>query len=417
MKTVRFKKKDGKDGFEIENGVLIGYSGQEKDVVIPDTVVEIGMGAFEQRTDIMSVVIPEGVRKIGERAFSGCKYLQHVSLPGTLTVIDKWAFSECKGLDSVILPESLKVLDTAAFAKCTVLSSIEIPSAVSGVGTGAFVECIALRQVIFHNGLTEIGMMAFLHCPITEAMLPDSLKVIGPGAFANCVLLERVSAPENTQIGNGAFKYCPALADENGFVIVNDILFGYYGPEGGVTVPDNVRRVDIGAFSFRSDITSVVFGSGPLSIQNHAFASCADLRSVSIGSEEVHIGIEAFNGCSRLERVLAPAVPIQTLEKLGAGPAAAAAYLEHRPLYTKGMVPTGYRHYCLRYRKELLPLILSADSVEALSFYIEENQIDGENYEAEFLIPAQKAGAVCCTAALIEWHDALPHTGEGPFDL
>ena len=53
------------------NGILLRYTGDSKDVVIPDGVMSIGYEAFEYCSNLESVVIPDSVTSIGVRAFLG----------------------------------------------------------------------------------------------------------------------------------------------------------------------------------------------------------------------------------------------------------------------------------------------------------------------------------------------------------
>ena len=48
--------------------------------------------------------------------------------------------------------------------------------------------------------------------------------------------------------GERIFQGCPCLADETGFVIVNNILYEYLGKNIVVSIPDGVTRISEGAF-------------------------------------------------------------------------------------------------------------------------------------------------------------------------
>ena len=60
--------------FVIESGVLKKYNGNENEVIIPDNVIEISEGCFENST-ITKVVFPDTLEKIGIGAFLKCKRL------------------------------------------------------------------------------------------------------------------------------------------------------------------------------------------------------------------------------------------------------------------------------------------------------------------------------------------------------
>ena len=54
--------------FEIENGVLIKYTGQYSYVTIPDTVTKIGDYAFSNCSKLTRITIPDSVTSIGDYA-------------------------------------------------------------------------------------------------------------------------------------------------------------------------------------------------------------------------------------------------------------------------------------------------------------------------------------------------------------
>ncbi len=83
----------------IENGILIRYIGKETEIVIPDTVTEIGDRALVRYTHLTSVVIPDSVIKIGGGAFIGCTNLVSVTIPSSVTKVGFAAFIGCKSLD------------------------------------------------------------------------------------------------------------------------------------------------------------------------------------------------------------------------------------------------------------------------------------------------------------------------------
>ena len=52
--------------FDIQDGVLVKYTGSDREVVIPEGVTRIGASAFEYYSRLEKLVIPEGVVDIGE---------------------------------------------------------------------------------------------------------------------------------------------------------------------------------------------------------------------------------------------------------------------------------------------------------------------------------------------------------------
>lgn len=109
-----------------------------------------------------------------------------------------------------------------------------------------------------------------------------------------------------TDIEDMAFSECWSLVDDQGFVIVNDMLFGYYGQEVQVTVPSNVKRLSSHAFYRQHDLTHVTVPDGVTYIGNNAFAECENLKSVSLPSCITYMGERTFYQCGLLESVSLP---------------------------------------------------------------------------------------------------------------
>ena len=93
---------------------LDGFS-EAKEVVIPDSVTEIGAHAFAVCENLTSVVIPDSVTTIGDNAFAHCASLTSVAIPNSVTAIGDWAFGDCPSLTSVVIPASVTEIGYGAF--------------------------------------------------------------------------------------------------------------------------------------------------------------------------------------------------------------------------------------------------------------------------------------------------------------
>ena len=132
--------------FVIRAGTLEEYTGAATDVVIPNSVTEIGAGAFSRCTGLTSVMIPNSVTSIGYCAFADCSGLTSVTIPNSVTSIDGSAFRGCTGLTSVTIPNSVTSIGSYAFAGGTGLTSVTIPDSVASMDIHyAFYGCKNLK--------------------------------------------------------------------------------------------------------------------------------------------------------------------------------------------------------------------------------------------------------------------------------
>ena len=66
------------NNFDIKDGILYSYKGDEEIVEIPEGVKEIICDAFVCRYNLKSVIIPESVSKIHSNAFYECRNLKNI---------------------------------------------------------------------------------------------------------------------------------------------------------------------------------------------------------------------------------------------------------------------------------------------------------------------------------------------------
>ncbi len=243
------------------------------------------------------------VTSIGDKAFYGCYSLTSVTIGNSVTSIGERAFVHCYRLTSVTIGDSVTSIGDEAFESCSSLTSIEIPDSVTSIGERAFWDCSSLTSVTIGDSVTSIGSSAFSGCSsLTSVTIGDSVTSIGHDAFRNCSSLTSVTIGDSvTSIGNDAFCGCVGLADDNGFVIIRNVLCDYCGEGGAVTIPSSVTSIGDYAFRDCSSLTSVVIPDSVTSIGWQAFYNCSSLTSVTIPDGVTSIEDRAFEECSKLE--------------------------------------------------------------------------------------------------------------------
>ncbi len=199
------------DGFTIENGVLTHYTGEEKHVIVPDGVTEIGEYAFFMCENLEVLEICEGVEKICENAVSDCENLKKVIIPASIKDMEL-AFYECKGIEEVELREGLAEISQSTFWYCGDLKKVIFPKSLKKIGAGAF-NGSAIASLRIPDGIEELGDYAFINCKMLQTLDTGSgLKIIPVNAFENCTALKSVIIGESVEtIEEKAFAKCISL--------------------------------------------------------------------------------------------------------------------------------------------------------------------------------------------------------------
>ena len=126
------------------------------------------------------VKIPKSIKHEGEKyrvtsigldAFQNCHDLISVNIPSSVTRIEEQAFFRCYGITSIDIPNSVTSIGGLAFYHCDNLSSIEIPNSVESIGFEAFRDCEKLTTVEIGKSVLYIGPKAFLDTPLKSIVV------------------------------------------------------------------------------------------------------------------------------------------------------------------------------------------------------------------------------------------------------
>jgi len=93
------------------------FTGELRNLVIPDNVKTIGDYAFSGCTKLVSLKLGAGLTEIGKCAFQNCSNLTEVSIPDNVTTINQYAFSGCTGLTTLTLGKGVETIGTYAFGE------------------------------------------------------------------------------------------------------------------------------------------------------------------------------------------------------------------------------------------------------------------------------------------------------------
>ena len=252
---------------------------------------------------IEKVIIGNGVTSIGSYAFYNHTELTQITIPASVTSIGGNAFNGCTGLTSITLPEGFTSIGANAFNGCTGLTSITLPNSVTSIGYSAFRNCINLTSITIPEGVTSIGDYAFYGCSsLTSITLPNSVSSIGVYAFYGCSSLTSITLPSTITIGDAAFRGCTQLANDDGFIIVQNELYGYVGTDTTVIIPNGITIIQELAFNGCDNLTSVTIPDSVTSICYHAFNNCSSLTTLTIPNSVTSVD-DIISQCGNLNSI------------------------------------------------------------------------------------------------------------------
>ncbi len=265
------------------------------EVVIPDSVAEIGESAFEGCSELVSVTLGDGVRNIGSRAFLECSALFEITFGNNVSLIDYDAFGLCTALCKVHIP------DIASWCKIRFSYLSANPLHANG---DLFIDGEEVRDLVIPKNVFNINEYAFYGSDlISSVYIPDTVTRIGAGAFAKCRSIISISVPflgENRS--KSEFERFGYIFDIDGAHTANQCV-----PTSLKTVElRNEVIIQTSAFYDCIGIESIILPPTLKTIEFSAFEGCFSLREIDIPQGVTTIGNSAFRNCENLTSITIP---------------------------------------------------------------------------------------------------------------
>ena len=141
------------------------------------------------------------------------------------------------------------------------ITSIVIEEGVTTVGEYAFEDCYLVESISIPASVVSIGKMAFYSCGYTDNYITTDLTVT-------------IASGSNLEtIGNSSFEYCTMAS---------------------FSIPNGVKTIDEGAFSYCFGLTSIEMPASVMSIGKNAFYFCKNLATLTLNSNP-YIHATAFD--------------------------------------------------------------------------------------------------------------------------
>ena len=333
-----------KNDFNIIDGVLLEYSGDDSDVAVPEGTLEIRIYAFMHCDGVKRITLPESVKRIEWEAFLGCTALETVCLPESVEEIEERAFmgcrslkyseyggcryigsksnpylalafcdnkeateanihkdtrlilarafEECEKLKKAVIPNGVRYIGTSAFEGCASLEAVAFPESLRIIESSAFSFCESLRTAVIPNGVEKICRSAFSCASVCEVSVPASIKHIGWGA------LPRHDGMKYSKYGGG-YYYGDA---ENPYTVLA------YAPENieSIEIHEDTKIILDGVFFNNRKLKAVILPRGLRQVGNDAFRQCEALESINLPESIAEVGECAFASCTALQKISMP---------------------------------------------------------------------------------------------------------------
>ena len=233
-------------------------------VIIPNSVTNIGLGAFYGCSSLNSVTIGNSVETVAKCAFFECSSITSITIPNSVTSIGDRTFEGCSALDTIsinaITPPTLgeKALSSVSICYIPMCTQVDYVNSswsdyvdtfeehlinatsgrygpnikwkykdsklsLSGMGNISKLDCTpwellidSIKEIEIENGITKIPADAFSnYTKLNKIILPNSLEEIGANAFANCRRLYEIYS----------YASIPPLAEMSSFTNYNATLY------------------------------------------------------------------------------------------------------------------------------------------------------------------------------------------------
>ncbi len=293
-----------------------------KKVTLPDTVIYLDYGAFENNPNLNEIKMSRNIVQIEASVFENTPLLKNQNYwDGGILYIDEYLITANSGLRDVKVKENTRLIADNAFQSVRTLRTIKFNDSLLYIGKRAFSYCNNLTSIELPDSIVYCGEGAFDICEKVEKIkISASMVYLSDYLFSSCKSITTIDIPENIEyIGKSVFKACYKLNTINlpdKYVEIDEDAFAdtayYYNEDNwaynGLYLNDTIINVN-------EDISKLVIKEGTKYTADNLCNNMRYLKEVSIPSSLKIVGVDAFVRCPSLTSVTIP----PTVEHIGWG--------------------------------------------------------------------------------------------------
>ena len=283
---------------EIQNGVhalLIDSNWKAVILNSSEAVGDVCIPRFVEYKNVQYIITT-----IGENAFKGAKRLTKISFAhdSDVTTIENYAFKD-SSITQLSLPPKLEFLHENWCIGINNLNKIRIPhnrhhkfklidekflTGSSLLTSKFFCNYITGNYITGNFLLGKDGIinncneLFFAHRDITEATIPQNIRVINSYAFQNCKKLECLTFSNEgiEEIRRESFAGCTKLSNV-------------------ITFPKTLQRISYGAFRNDENLRILNFYSDTIIFEPYCFQGCTNLKEINTRASNIYIKQFSFD--------------------------------------------------------------------------------------------------------------------------